>query len=72
MIDAEMLQMIPYRPIPISVFRAITYTPRVFALADELVVRILKKKDPAERLRLLRETKHPQAQFLWSIFPPTT
>jgi 3-hydroxyacyl-CoA dehydrogenase len=36
--------------------------------ADELVVRILKKKDPAERLRLLRETKHPQAQFLWSIF----
>jgi 3-hydroxyacyl-CoA dehydrogenase len=36
--------------------------------ADELVVRILKKKDPAERLRLLRETRHPQAQFLWSIF----
>ncbi|HXF45761.1 MAG TPA: 3-hydroxyacyl-CoA dehydrogenase/enoyl-CoA hydratase family protein [Burkholderiaceae bacterium] len=36
--------------------------------ADELVVRILKKKDPAERLKLLRETKHPQAQFLWSIF----
>ncbi len=38
------------------------------AKADDLVVRILKKKDPAERLRLLRETKHPQAQFLWSIF----
>jgi 3-hydroxyacyl-CoA dehydrogenase len=36
--------------------------------ADELVVRILKKKDVAERLKLLRETKHPQAQFLWSIF----
>jgi 3-hydroxyacyl-CoA dehydrogenase len=38
------------------------------AKADDLVVRILKKKDPAERLRLLRETDHPQAQFLWSIF----
>ncbi|HTT13720.1 MAG TPA: 3-hydroxyacyl-CoA dehydrogenase/enoyl-CoA hydratase family protein [Burkholderiaceae bacterium] len=36
--------------------------------ADDLVLRILKNKDPAERLRLLRETKHPQAQFLWSIF----
>ncbi|MCX8006203.1 MAG: enoyl-CoA hydratase/isomerase family protein, partial [Burkholderiaceae bacterium] len=36
--------------------------------ADDLVVRILKKKDPAERLKLLRETQHPQAQFLWSIF----
>ncbi|HUN90881.1 MAG TPA: 3-hydroxyacyl-CoA dehydrogenase/enoyl-CoA hydratase family protein [Burkholderiaceae bacterium] len=37
------------------------------AKADELVVRILKKKDPAERLRLLRETDHPQARFLWAI-----
>ena len=36
--------------------------------ADELVGRILKKKDPAERLQLLRESDHPQAQFLWSIF----
>ncbi len=36
--------------------------------ADELVVRILKKKDPAERLKLLRETDHPQAKFLWAIF----
>lgn len=35
--------------------------------ADELVNRILKKKDPAERLKLLRESTHPQAQFLWSI-----
>jgi len=38
------------------------------AAADELIVRILKKKDPAERLRLLRETDHPQARFLWAIF----
>ena len=36
--------------------------------ADEMIVRILKKKDPAERLKLLRETDHPQAQFLWAIF----
>ncbi|HKR42163.1 MAG TPA: 3-hydroxyacyl-CoA dehydrogenase/enoyl-CoA hydratase family protein [Paraburkholderia sp.] len=35
--------------------------------ADELVGRILKRP-PAERLKLLRETQHPQAQFLWSIF----
>ena len=36
--------------------------------ADELVARILKKKEPAERLKLLRESRHPQAQFLWAIF----
>jgi 3-hydroxyacyl-CoA dehydrogenase len=35
--------------------------------ADETVARILKKKDPAERLKLLRESKNPQAQFVWSI-----
>ena len=38
------------------------------AKADELVGRILKKKDPAERLKLLRESDHPQAKFLWAIF----
>jgi 3-hydroxyacyl-CoA dehydrogenase len=36
--------------------------------ADELVGRILKKKDPGERLKLLRESDHPQAKFLWAIF----
>jgi len=36
--------------------------------ADDLVVRILKKKDPAERMKLLRETDHPQAKFLWAIY----
>ena len=36
--------------------------------ADDLVARILKKKDPAERLKLLREADHPQAKFLWAIF----
>lgn len=35
--------------------------------ADEMVVRILKKA-PAERLRLLRESTNPQAQFLWAVF----
>ena len=34
--------------------------------ADELVGRILKKP-PAERLKLLRESSHPQAQFLWAV-----
>ncbi|MCG1047942.1 3-hydroxyacyl-CoA dehydrogenase/enoyl-CoA hydratase family protein [Mycetohabitans sp. B6] len=37
------------------------------AKADELVARLLKRA-PAERLKLLRESTHPQAQFLWSIF----
>ncbi|RZT43147.1 3-hydroxyacyl-CoA dehydrogenase/enoyl-CoA hydratase family protein [Cupriavidus agavae] len=35
--------------------------------ADEIVVRMLKK-EPAERIRLLRESTNPQAQFLWSVF----
>jgi hypothetical protein len=35
--------------------------------ADETVARILKKKDPAERLKLLRESKNPQAKFVWAI-----
>jgi len=35
--------------------------------ADEIVVRMLKK-EPAERIRLLRESSNPQAQFLWSVF----
>jgi 3-hydroxyacyl-CoA dehydrogenase len=34
--------------------------------ADTLVERILKKP-PAERLKLLRESTNPQAQFLWAI-----
>jgi len=36
--------------------------------ADELVVRILKTEDVGQRLKLLRETDHPQARFLWSIY----
>ena len=35
--------------------------------ADE-VVGILKLKDPAEKFARLRESTHPQAQFLWAVF----
>jgi len=35
--------------------------------ADEIVVRMLKK-EPAERIKLLRESANPQAQFLWAVF----
>jgi 3-hydroxyacyl-CoA dehydrogenase len=36
--------------------------------ADELVARILKDKDLVKRMKTLRESTNPQAQFLWSIF----
>ena len=36
--------------------------------ADDLIARILKEKDPAKRMQTLRESKNPQAQFLWAIF----
>jgi len=39
--------------------------------ADDLVARILKEKDPAKRMKALRESKNPQAQFLWAIFRDT-
>ncbi|NLD55140.1 MAG: 3-hydroxyacyl-CoA dehydrogenase/enoyl-CoA hydratase family protein [Burkholderiaceae bacterium] len=41
------------------------------AKADETVARILKKKTWAERLPLLRESKNPQAQFVWAILRNT-
>ncbi|WP_420223892.1 3-hydroxyacyl-CoA dehydrogenase/enoyl-CoA hydratase family protein [Pigmentiphaga litoralis] len=47
-----------------------TYVP-ADAKADDLVVRILKKKDAGERLQLLRESTHPQAQFVWAILRDT-
>lgn len=37
------------------------------AKADETVARILKKKTWAERLQLLRESKNPQARFVWAL-----
>lgn len=36
--------------------------------ADEAVVDILKNRDVAERFRLLHESAHPQAQFMWAIY----
>lgn len=36
--------------------------------ADDLVGRILKEKDPAKRMKTLRDSTNPQAQFLWAIF----
>ncbi len=43
-----------------------TYIPSG-AKADPLIGRILAQK-PSERFKLLRESVHPQAQFLWSMF----
>ncbi len=36
--------------------------------ADELIGRILKEKDPVKKMKALRESTNPQAQFLWAIF----
>ena len=36
--------------------------------ADDLVGRILKEKDPVKKMKTLRESSNPQAQFLWAIF----
>jgi len=36
------------------------------AKADDSVAAMLKIPEPAARLRALRESKHPQAQFLWA------
>jgi 3-hydroxyacyl-CoA dehydrogenase len=36
--------------------------------ADDIIARMLKEKDPARRMMALRESKNPQAQFLWAIF----
>jgi 3-hydroxyacyl-CoA dehydrogenase len=45
--------------------KTLDYVP-AGAKADESVAAILKISDPATRLRSLRESKHPQAQFLWA------
>ena len=43
------------------------YRPADRAAAPE-VVEILKIKNPAEKFQKLRESQHPQAQFLWATF----
>jgi len=43
-----------------------TYVPSGVK-ADDLIVRILKEKDPAKRIKALHDATHPQAKFLWAI-----
>ncbi len=43
------------------------YRPADRAAAPE-VVEILKTKDPVAKFAALRESRHPQAQFLWAVF----
>ncbi len=43
------------------------YRPADRAAAPE-VAEILKIKNPAEKFAKLRESRHPQAQFLWAVF----
>jgi len=43
------------------------YRPADRVAAPE-VVDILKTKNPAEKFAKLRESQHPQAQFLWAVF----
>jgi 3-hydroxyacyl-CoA dehydrogenase len=43
-----------------------TYVPSG-AKADDLIVRMLKEKDPAKRIKALHDATHPQAKFLWAI-----
>jgi 3-hydroxyacyl-CoA dehydrogenase len=38
------------------------------AQVADIVGRILKEKDPAKKMKALRESTNPQAQFLWAIF----
>ncbi|HVI60228.1 MAG TPA: 3-hydroxyacyl-CoA dehydrogenase/enoyl-CoA hydratase family protein [Luteimonas sp.] len=43
------------------------YRPADRGAAPE-VVEILKTKDPVAKFAALRESRHPQAQFLWAVF----
>ena len=47
--------------------KAQDYRPATAEAAPE-VVDILKTKDPAEKFARLRQSSHPQAQFLWAVF----
>ncbi|MGZ3181827.1 MAG: 3-hydroxyacyl-CoA dehydrogenase/enoyl-CoA hydratase family protein [Telluria sp.] len=38
------------------------------AKAADIVARILKEKDPVKKMKAMRESANPQAQFLWAIF----
>ncbi len=43
------------------------YVPAT-AQAEHRILEILKLKNPADRLLQLRQSQHPQGQFLWAIF----
>ena len=47
--------------------KAQDYVPATGTAAPE-VVDILKIRDPAEKFAKLRDSQHPQAQFLWAVF----
>ncbi len=47
--------------------KAQDYRPATAEAAPE-VVDILKTKNPAEKFARLRQSSHPQAQFLWAVF----
>lgn len=38
---------------------------------DEAVAKLLADRDPVRRMRALRESTHPQAQFVWAIYRDT-
>ncbi|MES2296202.1 MAG: 3-hydroxyacyl-CoA dehydrogenase/enoyl-CoA hydratase family protein [Pseudomonadota bacterium] len=38
------------------------------AKAADIVARMMKEKDPVKKMKTLRESTNPQAQFLWAIF----
>ncbi len=40
-------------------------------MADDIINRMLREKDPAKRMKTLRESSNPQAQFLWAILRDT-
>ena len=64
-VGKDILRLDPAKGDDVQGRAAGTYVP-AGGKADEIVSRILKKA-PAERLKLLRESSNPQAQFLWAI-----
>ena len=64
-VGKDILRLDPVKADYVAGQEAGTYVPGG-GKADAIVDRMLKKP-PAERLKLLRESSNPQAQFLWAI-----
>ena len=64
-VGKDILRLDPAKADYVAGQEAGTYVPGG-GKADAIVDRMLKKP-PAERLKLLRESSNPQAQFLWAI-----